>query len=109
MRYINGAVALVPSLQREHEDGEWSRSWSKLTFRPIGTSGGVDRRRVKREVRKWVRNALGRSIDNIGLRGIIYGLIPLGGVSPRRGPVRTLKFQPPRVLIDPTEAEQCED
>jgi len=43
-----------------NEDDTTDRMWAKLTF-----NGNVDRRRVKRELRKWGKRALQRCIHPI--------------------------------------------
>jgi len=43
-----------------NEQGETTRNW--VTMRFTSKQGPVDRRRIKREIRKWGKRALGRSI-----------------------------------------------
>jgi len=42
------------------EDGSTDRCFAKLTF-----SGDVDRRRVRRELRKWVKRSLKRTLHPV--------------------------------------------
>lgn len=56
MRYIGGAYVQVPWLGLDDE-GKSTRNWTRLTFR-----GSVDKRRVKREIRKFVKRDLDRTL-----------------------------------------------
>lgn len=57
MRYKYGVQCMMPYVHM-NEDGSTDRSWAKFTFR-----GDVDRRRVKRELTKWVKRELGRKLS----------------------------------------------
>lgn len=57
MRYTNGVYLTVPYMM-PNEDGTTSMMRSRMNF-----SGNVDRRRVKRELRKWVKRNLERSLS----------------------------------------------
>lgn len=57
-----GATVLVPYITTQ-EDESTDRNWARLNF-----VGPVNRRRVKREIRKWVKRTLERSIDQHTLR-----------------------------------------
>lgn len=60
-----GKLVMLPYLTTE-EDGSTNRNWARFRF-----TGPVDRRRIKREVRKWVKRILGRSIHPIELRNLL--------------------------------------
>lgn len=48
------------------EDGSTTRNWAHLTFAaPKGER--IDRRRVKREIRKWVKHNLERTLSTFEL------------------------------------------
>lgn len=55
MKYSDPSIN-VPWINTK-EDGTTERCWSSLSF-----AGAVDRRRIRREVRKWVKRALGRTL-----------------------------------------------
>lgn len=59
-----GANVAIPYINTE-EDGSTTRNWARLSF-----TGPVDRRRVKREIRKWIKRALHRNVDQNTLRQI---------------------------------------
>lgn len=56
MRYNNGAFVSIPFINTR-ADGETERCWAHLDF-----NGAVDKRRVKRQIKKWVRDSLGRKL-----------------------------------------------
>lgn len=56
MRYTNGAFVSIPFVNTK-EDGTTERCWAHMDF-----SGDVDRRRIKRQIKKWVRTNLGRKL-----------------------------------------------
>lgn len=56
MRYVHGFAVTVPFLDT-NEDG--STSWNRAL---IHTNDNVDRRRIKRIIRKWARSHLGRTL-----------------------------------------------
>lgn len=57
MRYRNGIQCMMPYVHM-NEDGTTDRCWAKFSFR-----GDVDRRRVKRELTRWVKRELGRKLS----------------------------------------------
>lgn len=65
MRYTTGCQIMVPYIDMD-ENGESSPAYARMTFK-----GDVDRRRVKRELRKWVKRQVGRSISGWELQGIM--------------------------------------
>ena len=61
MKARRGARVLIPFITT-NDDKSTDRNWAKLDF-----SGPVDRRRVKREIRKWVKRSLERNLDTFTL------------------------------------------
>jgi hypothetical protein len=59
MRYEKGVMLMVPFVNT-NEDETTDRMWAKFSFK-----GNVDRRRVKRELRKWVQRNLQRRLHPI--------------------------------------------
>ena len=67
-----GRLVMIPFLTT-NEDGSEDRNWARLRF-----YGAVNRRRIKREVRKWIKRTLGRSVHPYELRRILkYSSHPL--------------------------------
>lgn len=64
-----GANISVPFIST-NEDGTTERNWARMGF-----AGPVDRRRIKREVRKWVKRQLGRRIDADTLRRLLRNTV----------------------------------
>lgn len=58
MRYLHGAFLSIPFVNTL-EDGSTERCWAHMDF-----TGVVDRRRIKRQIRKWVLTNLGRHIGH---------------------------------------------
>ncbi len=56
MRYKNGAFISIPFINTL-DDQSTERCWAHLDF-----EGDVDRRRIKRQVKTWVRKSLGRKL-----------------------------------------------
>lgn len=56
MRYQNGCIVSVPFIDL-NADGETDRAWAGMRF-----EGNVDRRRVKREIVKWIKRNIGRQV-----------------------------------------------
>lgn len=56
MRYNNGAFLSIPFINTV-EDGSTERCWAHMDF-----TGSVDHRRIKRQIRKWVKSNLGRHL-----------------------------------------------
>lgn len=65
MRYTDGCYVSIPFINTK-EDGDTERCWAHLQFR-----GNVDRRRVKRQIRKWVSANLQRHIHPEELRMLV--------------------------------------
>ena len=56
MKYLNGAFLSIPFINT-NEDGSTERCWAHMDF-----NGAVDKRRIKRQIKKWVRLQLGRKL-----------------------------------------------
>lgn len=68
----DGTMVMLPFITT-NEDGSTERNWARMRF-----VGVVNRRRVKREIRKWVKRALGRCIHPVELRAIMkHQVFPL--------------------------------
>lgn len=65
MEQPKGTMVMIPYLST-NEDGTEDKNWARMRF-----YGDVDRRRVKREVRKWIKRTLGRNVHPIELRNIL--------------------------------------
>ena len=61
MKYPHGFVVTIPYID---EDGGWNRAL-------ITTNDPIDHRRIKRGIRKWVKQNLGRHIGPIELRLLV--------------------------------------
>lgn len=51
-----------------NENGETYRAWAHMTFQAEGT---VDKRLVKRAIRRWIKENLGRVVHSFELRQIM--------------------------------------
>lgn len=60
--YPHGFAVTIPYLE---ENGDGTNSMKRVL---LSTNSPCDRRRVKRTIRTWVRNELGRSISTYELR-----------------------------------------
>lgn len=84
MKYYGGAQVMVPWLENK-EDGSLDRNWTALTFTTATSQDYVDRRRIKREIRKFVRGTIGRHIHIAELRFILAYVRNLGPAPKRHG------------------------
>lgn len=64
------ALINVPYLSPA-EDGSTQRNIATFRFSSIGRGAYIDHRRVKREIRKWVKHNLERSLHCLELRQIL--------------------------------------
>ena len=66
--YTDVVVVDFPYLTT-NDDQSTSRRWATMRFKAF--EGKVDRRRVKREVRKWIKRTLERNVSSYELRKIL--------------------------------------
>ena len=65
MKYPYGFVLTIPY---QEVDGSWNRTL-------ISTNDSIDHRRIKRGIRKWIKQNLGRSIGPYELRKVCRKVI----------------------------------
>lgn len=58
MKYPHGFVVTIPYID---SDGSWTRTL-------ISTNDPIDHRHIKRGIRKWIKQNIGRSVADIELR-----------------------------------------
>lgn len=70
MKFPYGFMLVFPYLA-SNADGSVSRNYARLT-----TNGEVDKRRVKRGLRRWVKSELGRTVHSRELHALMRAVKP---------------------------------
>lgn len=82
MKFVGGAIVMVPWIGVD-EDGVTNRNWSRLSFKTTEHGASVDKRRIKREIRKFIAGTIQRSVHISELQHILRFIVPMGDF-PRR-------------------------